>query len=408
MKQIISMTDINSSHTKILHVSPGAVPLCVLVTLVHMAISGGRVAVTLTALQLGRSTLEVGLLISVFGVLPMLLSVSAGRLIDAIGPYKPMQTCSILVGSGVLIPVIWQDLTALIISAICIGIGQMTFLIAVQGQVGRGSAEQRLRNFSLLSLMISISGFFGPLIAGIAIDYLGHRWVFLLLGIGPSIAASWVFRMRVRLIQAHIKLPANRAKKSGQILDLLQMKTLQKVFIANVLLSSAWDTHMFVVPIYGVTIGLSATTIGVVIASFATATVGVRLCLPLIQKYLAPWRLIHLAMAGAGLNFLFYPFCSTLWVLMTMSFLLGIALGSTQPGILALMQQHAPPDRVSEAFGLRMALINTSQVSLPLLFGALGTVIGVMPLFWITAAGLGAARWATKDCGKEIASADTI
>ena len=81
---------------------------------------------------------------------------------------------------------------------------------------------------------------------------------------------------------------------------------------------------------------------------------------------------------------------------MLMSFLLGIALGSTQPGILSLLQQHAPIGRTSEAFGLRMALINTCQVSLPLAFGALGTVTGVMPLFWVTGLSLGIGRWATR------------
>ena len=55
--------------------------LCLLIMLVHIAISGGRVAVTLTALELGRSTLEVGVLIAVFALLPMLCSVQAGRVI---------------------------------------------------------------------------------------------------------------------------------------------------------------------------------------------------------------------------------------------------------------------------------------------------------------------------------------
>jgi MFS family permease len=72
--------------------------------LVHIAISGGRVAVTLTALELGRSTLEVGILIAVFALLPMLCSVKAGRLIDAIGPYKPMRLSAIMVVVGSLVP----------------------------------------------------------------------------------------------------------------------------------------------------------------------------------------------------------------------------------------------------------------------------------------------------------------
>lgn len=387
-------------HSAKLPVSSGALSLCILVMLVHMAISGGRVAVTLSALQLGRSTFEVGVLIAVFALLPMLFSVKAGRLIDAIGPYKPLQISAVVVCVGALLPFIWQDLTTLIIAAVCVGVGHMTFQIGVQGQVGRASTEQRLRNFSLLSLTISISGFFGPLIAGFSIDHLGHRWAFLFLAIGPAVAAYGVKKLQSILVESHANAH-HPDTKTHRLMDLLKVKSLQRVFIANVLLSSAWDTHMFVVPIYGVNIGLSASTIGLILASFAIATVGVRLCLPIIQKHMRPWHLIHIAMVGASVNFLLYPFCSQVWLLMTMSFLLGLALGSTQPGVLALLQHHAPVGRTGEAFGLRMALINTCQVSLPLAFGALGTIIGVMPLFWVTAVSLGMGRWATKMADKE-------
>jgi sugar phosphate permease len=164
------------------------------------------------------------------------------------------------------------------------------------------------------------------------------------------------------------------------------------------LLSSAWDTHGFVVPIFGVSAGLSATTIGLILAAFACATIVIRIVLPWIQRHVRPWQLIHAALIASGINFLLYPFLSQVWILMSMSFVLGLALGSTQPGILALLQHHAPPGRAGEAFGLRMALINGCQVTLPLAFGALGAVMGgVMPLFWITAAALGAGRWFTRD-----------
>ena len=52
------------------------------------------------------------------------------------------------------------------------------------------------------------------------------------------------------------------------------------------------------------------------------------------------------------------------------------------------------PRRAAEAEGLRMALINGSQVSLPLTFGALGSVIGVAPLFWAYSVALMAGGWA--------------
>jgi MFS family permease len=79
--------------------------------------------------------------------------------------------------------------------------------------------------------------------------------------------------------------------------------------------------------------------------------------------------------------------------LIGLSFVLGLALGSCQPSMLALLHHHSPHGRAAEVVGLRMALINGSQVSLPLLFGALGGLIGVAPLFWAYSLALMAGGW---------------
>ena len=382
----------------------GAGILCALIMLVHIAISGGRIAVTLTALNLERSTLEVGILIAVFALLPALFSVRAGQLIDKIGPWKPLRASAISVIVGTLLPFVWQTLPSLILAAVSIGVGHMVFQIAIQRQMGQGTTEEKLKKFSWLSLSMATSGLIGPLAAGISIDYLGHRAVFALLALAPIACLFGLFRMRTYLLASHTKSEAPKEKRSA--MDLLAIPQLRRVFAANMLTSVAWDTHMFVLPIYGVGIGLSATTIGLIISCFASATIVIRLGIPFIQRHLSPWKLIHITMVAAGLNFMIYPFFTQVWILMILSFMLGLALGSTQPGILALLQSHAPPGRAGEAFGIRMALINTCQVSLPLAFGALGSVIGIMPLFWITAVGLGGGRWFTRNAEAEAASSN--
>ncbi len=376
----------------------GPVVLCLLVMLSHIAISGGRVAVSLTALQLGQGTLEVGILIAVFALLPMLFSIKAGRLIDDIGPWKPMRASIISVVIGTFLPVFWQSLTGLIIAATFVGVGHMTLQIAVQRQMGLSSGEERLRNFSWLSLSMATSGLIGPLLAGVSIDYLGYRSVFALLALAPLAGLLGLLRMRRYLKDSHTKSPPVTQKQS--VGDLLSSPSLRKVFVANMLLSTAWDTHTFVVPIFGVHVGLSPTTIGLILASFAAATIVIRLALPWVQHRVRPWQLINFALVVTALNFLLYPFFEKVWILVSLSFLLGLGLGSTQSSILALLQQHAPSGRAGEAFGLRMALINGCQVTLPLAFGALGTFMGVMPLFWVTAIGLGAVRWFTDDAEK--------
>ena len=150
--------------------------------------------------------------------------------------------------------------------------------------------------------------------------------------------------------------------------ELLAVPALRRILMVNTILSGAWDTHLFVVPIFGVAIGLSATTIGIILASFAAATFVIRLVLPLIQRRVRSWTLVRAAMATAAVDFLLYPLFSDVSVLIVLSFILGLALGCCQPSMLALLHQHSPPGRAAEAVGLRMALINGSQVSLPLTF----------------------------------------
>lgn len=171
--------------------------------------------------------------------------------------------------------------------------------------------------------------------------------------------------------------------------------------MVNTILSGAWDTHLFVVPIFGVAIGLSATTIGVILAAFAAATFVIRLVLPFIQTRVRSWTLVRAAMATAAIDFLLYPFFTDVGMLIGLSFVLGLALGCCQPSMLSLLHQYSPPGRAAEAVGLRMALINASQVSLPLTFGALGAVIGVAPLFWAYALALVAGGWANRNPPQE-------
>lgn len=376
----------------------GAAWLCVLTMSLHAVLTSSRVAVMLAGLNLGLSTFEVGILVAVFAMLPMMFSVKAGRMIDASGPWKPMYLSSGVVLAGSVIPFIWLDMISLIACAILVGIGQMVFQVAALGQLGRGTNEERVKHFSWLPLALSLSGTVGPLVAGLSIDHLGHRSTFALCALPAIITLAGLYRIREQLQSAPRQQPQKDTKL--KVTDLLEITPLKKVFIANLLIAGAWDTHMFIVPIYGVEIGLSATTIGVILSFFGIATLLIRMVLPFIQQRAHPWHFIHASMAATTIIFVLYPFTSQVWLLTALSFALGLALGMTQTSVLSLLQQHSPAGRASEAFGFRMALINGSQVTLPVGFGALGAVFGVMPLFWAAAIALVSGIWATRDASR--------
>ena len=88
----------------------------------------------------------------------------------------------------------------------------------------------------------------------------------------------WLFLRRQRLPGPAAEMPVQR-----RFSDLLKTAELRRLYLAVGLISSAWDVHQFVVPIYGRGIGLSATEVGFVLGAFGLATLFVRLILPLLM-----------------------------------------------------------------------------------------------------------------------------
>src|SRR5687767_15917621 len=139
---------------------------------------------TLFALELGASEFTVGVLMSLFALLPMVLSVSAGRLIDRSGPRRPLVLSFAALTVGSALPFVLPYLWVLYLSATVLGVSFMYVHIAMNSVFGaHGSVEERAVNFSWLALGFSISNTIGPLVAGYAIDWLGHALAFLVLAV---------------------------------------------------------------------------------------------------------------------------------------------------------------------------------------------------------------------------------
>lgn len=361
--------------------------LIALTILTHSVYVGSRVAVVLYAIQLGASTFVVGLLAAVFGLLPMLLSVWAGRLTDRVHPNRLMLIGTLAVVAGVALPALFPAVWVLYLTGILVGAGFMLYHLTMQNVTGYiGKPEDRTTNFSLASLGFSTSALLGPLLTGFAIDSFGHRAAFIVLAALPILPI-----LAFALDKINLPRPP-RAKDSGtdrgRSRDLLAIPILRRLLIANGLIAVAWDLYAFVIPVYGASIQLSATVIGLVMACFSAATFVIRIVLPAISRRLDAWQVLSSVLIfSAALYCLFPLFPSALW-LGFLSVLLGLGLGATQPLVMALLHNNTPPGRAGAAVGIRGGIINTSQTLAPILFGAVGTALGMIPVFLAVAAGL--------------------
>ncbi|HSU45150.1 MAG TPA: MFS transporter [Casimicrobiaceae bacterium] len=360
----------------------------------HLVLTGSRVAVSLNALALGENAATVGGLMALFALFPMFLAIPAGRLADRVGVRGPMLAGSIGTAAGVLVVTLLPGLPALFATAMLTGVSFMLFQVAAQYATGEmGGVAARSRNFGLLALGYSTSSIAGPMLAGLMIDHAGYRATFALLTMLPLLPIAVLATNRVALPGPH---PERAARSDGSALDFVSHREMRRVFIINGLVSMAWELHTLFVPIYGHTIGLSASRIGLILAAFAAATFTVRLAMPAIASRVSEHAVLTSALYVGALVYLALPFSRTAGMLMGLSFCLGLGLGASQPMVMSLLHSHAPPGRMGEAAGVRLSLVNSISVAVPLVFGAVGGVVGLSPVLWSVGVFLATGGWLTR------------
>jgi MFS family permease len=352
--------------------------------LAHLALSAARLTGSLYALAQGASTFTVGVVIALFALVPMLLAVRTGRWLDVIGSRKPLTLGTVMILAGVTLPALFPyqvaDIGPLLVASALIGTGSLFVQMTAQHLVGHISAPgNRAADFSWLALGFSVSGLLGPVASGLLIDSVGHRGTYVAMIVVALLQSLvlWVNRQHLTSYQA-----APVTTPPAPMFDLFRHRGVRDVLIATALITMAWDLQSFLVPIHGTLGGLSASEIGIALGMFSLATFVIRLAMPWLSRSFNEWQVLTFTLVMATLAFALMPLSTALLPLLGVMFLLGLGLGAAQPNVMALLHERAPPGRVGEALGLRVAIINSSSVALPLVFGAAGAVAGAAAAFW--------------------------
>lgn len=346
----------------------------------HAGFSGSRVLMPLYALELGAGQFVVGIIIGLYALCPMFLAIYAGQLVDRVGPRLPMFAGTVGTGAGLLLPYFFPGLTTLYVSALVLGTSFQFFFVAVHGTAGAiGGAENRVRNYTWVSIGFSLAALFGPLIAGFSIDYLGYGPAYLALALCTIVPALLLW-LRPDLLPK----PAARTKggiEKKNTLDLLRIPKLRTSFIASGLIAAAYDLYQLYFPIYGHAIGLSASTIGMIVGVFAGGVFAIRVVLPWLMRRFAETDLLIYAIGVGGLTFLLFPLLENPFLLAGVAFVLGLGCGCGQPISGSLTYSLTPPGRQSEGAGVRVMFNNAVHLVVPVVFGGIGTALGFMPVF---------------------------
>ena len=375
-----------------------------LTVVVQIGCVSNRVSCSLDGLYENATALEVGIMMALFAFVPALFAIRSGQWIDSVGPKKPVLTGICVMTVAAVLPIAFDvktfGLWPLYAACMTNGLGFMLVQMTNQQLVGHLSdAKSRTNNFAFLAMGYSAANLSAPIASGYLIDHLGFQSSYImalsavvlgLIGfltfIRPKLADSW-----------------NRPKvtKSKGSFELLGIPHVRNVLIASSFMSMAWDLQSFMIPVYGTEIGLTASEVGWILGVFAAATFFVRLFMPFISRHLSEWQTITCAFGLGALAYALFPLFSGFVMLSAVAFLLGMALGSSQPNVMSLIHTESPPGRTGEALGLRTMLLNMCHTTLPIIFGAAGSVIGAGAVFYVVAGLMGGVSVFTSRCEKQ-------
>jgi MFS family permease len=351
-------------------------------TCIHATMAATRVAGTLWLLKAGYAEWTVGALLSLYALPAIGLSLWSGRMADRHGMHRPLAIAAVMGFLGPLASVAALGIASIVVAAVMTGGAVTIAAVAIQheaGQMARDTADLK-RVFGWAALAPALSNAIAPVVVGLLIDHVGYRAAFvfaLVLPLAAWACGRWVPRRHLG--------PRRAEPERRPAFDLLRHAPLRRLLVVNLALSACWDAHSFAVPVLGHARHLSASVIGTLLGSFAVAATGVRFAISSFSHRIDEQRALKLAMTTAAAASAVYVFLPGVAGMLAGSFVLGLALGSVQPMLMALLHQVTPPARRGQALGLRSFWTNAATLAMPAGFGLLAAATVPAAPMWLMA-----------------------
>ena len=344
------------------------------------------------AAHLGASPFVLGLLMALFSFAPSLLTVPLGRLIDRIGSRWPLPVAHVVMALAALMLYIWPRMELLYVLASLMGTAFFSVYLSANTLIGRLGPERRAANFSLMSTGIAAAQGVAPLMLGFCADHVGYPEAFALVAVYAFLCqAAFVF-CRIPHLEPGQKVAGGQAKKGGTM-ELLRDPGLRPVFIVSTLFILGWDVFLVMTPIYGTQLGLSASQMGMLMSAYAVASILVRFMGGTLARWYTPWQVLLAALVVASAGTFAFGSVSTMPLLLLWAFVMGLGQGIGSPMSTTAVYDAAPPERVTEASGVRLSLGMAAQTGLPLIVGSMGAVLPAAVIFWASGVLLAGGAW---------------
>lgn len=355
--------------------------------------TGIRLIIGYRALAAGADPVFLGALASSFALPALLAAIPAGRVADRVGGTGMAVIGLLIAAAGAAALLVVPGLPALLAASAIVGLGHLLVMVGHQSFVAHYStADSRDGAFGALTAAASVGQLVGPPAVTMAASLgagsngsLPDTGVGLLVCLAFTLLAAPGYFV-LRGPDANLRMRRRlQTRVPSRVRGLVAIPGVWRSLAVSAAVLTTVDLMYAFVPVWATDNGITAPTVGLLLALRAAVSVLSRLGLTRLIGKFGRKALLLTSIAVAALALLALPLVGAYGAIGVMIGL-GIGLGIPQPLTMAWVTGLADPSRHGAILGLRLTANRFAQISLPLAVGALAAPLGVLGIFWANAA----------------------
>jgi MFS family permease len=360
--------------------------------------------ITYRALENGASGYEIGLIASIYALLPLLIAVPMGRWVGKFGEIPLLFIgCFSFIILGVAFAFL-NNVIAIAAATSLAGVAHLSNVAASQAMVANRSAMNlQDQNFGYFSFATSLGHSVGPALGGVIAGSAGvlprsstSAFIFASILALLSLVPFFLFKS-IKEIRTQQERDAAGAIKAR---DVLSRPGIKPAIWTSLSVAAANDVLVVILPLVGTEKGISPVVIGAILSIRSASAMISRFLLGRLTQSYGSARTMNYSIFLSAL-FLFASIYANSSIALGLSMaIVGFLLGIGQPLTMSIVSKKTPVGERAMAISIRLFGNRMGQFLVPLGAGALAAPFGASSVFiglGVLVASAGAVSAATLD-----------
>ncbi len=344
-----------------------------------------RPMITYRAIENGASSFEIGLIASIYALLPLIVAVPMGRWVGRLGEIPLLVVGSVsFIALGISFAFL-NDVIAIAIATAVAGVAHLANVAASQAMVAsRSPVELQDHNFGYFSFSTSLGHTFGQIIGGFIAGSSGvlpesssSAFVFAAILAALSLIPFVIYRGL-----HEVKSKAEReAAGSIKARAVMRRPGIKPAIWTSLAVASTNDVLVVILPLVGTEYGISPVVIGAILSIRSGAAMISRFFLGRSTSRFGSARVMNYSIFISAILLFASVYATSALALGAAMAVIGFLLGMGQPLTMSIVSRKTPIEERAMAISIRLFGNRFGQFLVPIGAGALAAPFGSGAVF---------------------------